>query len=248
MRKLILYLLLVLGIMILWGSTGCKKSGTNCISNSGDVIFEKRILADFDSINVAGNVNLIITMDSINSVTVESGKNIIDGITTTVDNHLLSINNTNMCNWLRSYNIPLNVHISAKNLQKIYYNASGNITTTNTLYAYSFGIIAEEGCGTIDIDMNIWTGYFTLQQGTVNFILRGRCAINSVFCGDYGLMDCSKLNTGYTFVTNQGSNDCYVQASQYLDATIKSIGNIYYSGNPDSLFTHYHGSGKIIEQ
>ena len=44
-----------------------------------------------------------------------------------------------------------------------------------------------------------------------------------------------------------GTNDCYVNADKYLDATIRSIGNIYYTGNPDSVHVHISGPDKLIE-
>ena len=242
-RRNIWYLLLAAVLIIPFG---CKKSGTNCYTSAGTVILEKRNLSDFDSIDVGGYVNLFLTQDSIDAVTVESGKNVISGITTEVSNGLLVIRNTNECNWLRSYNVPVDVYISVKHLLKIYYEASGNVTSTNTLISNSLGIIAWGGCGSIKVDMNVQSGYFSLQQGTVDLTLRGHCSISSIFAGDYGAIDCKDLTTGFTFVTNQGSNYCYVQAAQYLEATIKSIGNIYYSGTPDSVITHIKGSGKVI--
>ena len=227
-------------------SFSCKKSGTNCMTSAGKVISENRSSEDFDSILLIGYVNLYLTQDSINSVTVESGQNIIDGIITEVNNHLLTIKNINECNWLRSYNVPINVRVSLRNLQKLTYESSGNVYSTNQIVSNNLTIVSWGGCGTIDLSINVEEGFFILQQGTVNYKLRGHCSISSVYAGDFGPFDCRDLTTGYTFVTNRGSNDCYINVSQYLDATINSIGNIYYRGTPDSIITHINGSGKVI--
>jgi len=236
--------LLLLLFPFIW--MGCEQSDTNCLTSNGKTIRQERIIGDFDSIDVGDYVNLIITQDSVNRVSVESGQNIIDGITTEVANRQLVIRNINKCNWLRSYDIPVNVYISVKNLMKIYYLSSGNITTTNTLKSYSLTVEVWGGCGTIDLDMDVYQGYFVLQMGTVDLNLHGHCSINSIYSGDYGPFYCKNLKTGYSFVINKSSNDCYVNASQYLEATIGSIGNIYYTGNPDSLDININGSGTVI--
>jgi hypothetical protein len=239
-----LYILTI--ILILAGFTGCQKAGTNCLTSAGSVIKENRVISDFDSINVGDYVNLFLTQDSVNRVMVESGENIIDGITTEINDHLLVIRNINTCNWLRSYNVPVNVYISVKNLRKVFYEASGNISSTNTINSENFTVLVSGGCGTIDLDMNVNEGYFRLEQGTVDFKLHGHCSISTIYAGDFGFFDCKDLSTGYSFVTNSGSNDCYVKVLQYLEANINSIGNIYYTGTPDTIITNINGSGQVI--
>jgi Putative auto-transporter adhesin, head GIN domain len=240
------YNFLLFFLIVLIGWTGCKKSGVNCLTSNGKTIRQDRLVQDFDSIDVQDYVNLILSQDSMNKVTVESGQNIINGITTEVVDRQLVIRNANKCNWLRSYDVPVNVYVSVKDLKKIYYLSSGNISTTNTLKSYSLIIEVWGGSGIIDLDMDVFEGYFALVMGTADFNLHGHCAINTIYSGDFGLFQCKNLKTGYSFVTNKSSNDCYVNASQFLQANINSIGNIYYTGNPDSLAINIHGAGSVI--
>jgi hypothetical protein len=72
-------------------------------------------------------------------------------------------------------------------------------------------------------------------MGTVDFKLQGICDESNIYAGDYGLFDCRDLKTGYTYIKNYGTNDCYVRAIHQLHATIGSIGNIYYMTNPAPL-------------
>jgi len=232
--------------MMFFGLSACQKEGGSCFTNTGKIIRQDRQLSDFDSISLNDYVNLILTQDTMNLVSVEAGQNIVDGITTTVIDRQLVIHNRNECNWLRSYTKPINVYVTVKNLWKVNYNSSGNLTTTNAIASDIFIVDAWGGCGSIDIELKIHEGFFIQHMGTADFKLRGVCGINSVYAGDFGLFDCGDLQTGYTFIKNYGSNDCYVQASMFLDATIGSIGNIYYKGNPDTLYTHIFGSGEIL--
>jgi hypothetical protein len=244
--KGIRYSFCALSLVVIFGWMGCEKSGVNCITSNGKTIMQQRILPDFDSIEVNDYVNLVITQDTVNKVSVETGQNIMSGITTEVIARQLVIRNINKCNWLRSYDVPVNVFISVKNLMKIYYLSSGNITTTNTLRSKVLTVEAWGGCGTIDLDLDIYQGYFILQIGTSDFNLHGSCAISNIYSGDYGFFQCKDLKTRYTFITNSGSNDCYINTTHLVEASIGSIGNIYYTGNPDSVVTHIQGAGHVI--
>lgn len=226
--------------------SGCGKSDGSCITNAGEVTREPRTIQDFDTINVADHVDLIIIPDSVNRIEVEAGKNVIRGITTRVENRTLYIRNENRCNWLRSYTKPLNVYIHARNISKIDYNSSGNITTTDTLYSGYLSVDLWGGCGIIDLKLHVINGYFILHLGTATLITHGVCHVGSVYAGDYGLLRLEDMKTGYTYVKNQGTNDCYVNAINFLDATLNSVGNIYFNGDPDSIRVQENGSGKLI--
>jgi hypothetical protein len=226
--------------------SACKKDGTNCLSSTGPVIRQERGVGGFDSIAVYNYVNLVLTQDSVNRVEVEAGQNILDGITTDVQNNTLILDNINRCNWLRSYASPVNVYVSVKNLSKIHYESSGNITSTNTITSGFLLIDVWGGCGKIDMDVNLYTGNIYEHLGTADITLRGRSIYTSVIAGDYGLLRIDQLISDFTWVANDGSNDCYVEAEKYLEASIGSIGNIYYTGEPDSLKVHITGTGELI--
>jgi hypothetical protein len=233
-------------ILIIVSFQGCNKDGGVCVSTSGPMTRQIRNINDFNQVELNDNVCLILTTDSISPLVVEAGRNILGGITTTVDNGHLILGNTNTCNWLRDYNKPINVYISAQNIWRIRYNGSGDVTSIGTIKLDSLTIEVWGGCGTIDLSLDVWQGNFSLNMGTVDFRLRGVSAITSVYTDDYGLYDGRNLKTGYTFITSNGSNDCYVQAINSLDATIGSIGNIYYTGNPANVKANIKGTGKLL--
>jgi hypothetical protein len=183
----------------------------------------------------------------VNSVVVEAGENIIGGIKTVISDRQLEISNTNTCNWLRSYDTPLNAYVHVKNLRKIYYLSAGNITTTNVLTPESFMLDVWGGCGSINLSLDVVQGYIYEHLGTADITISGRAIYNSVVSGDFGFLQLKDLSTDYTFVSNTGTNDCYIKSIKYLDATIRSIGNIYYTGKPDTIKAYITGAGKLIE-
>ncbi|MEI6454707.1 MAG: head GIN domain-containing protein [bacterium] len=223
----------------------CAKEGGKCLSSTGPIIMQERNIPDFDSISVNDYVNLILTQDTVNRVFVEAGQNIIGGISTNVEGTLLIIHNYNECNWTRNYSKPINVYVSVKNLMKLSYNSSGDVTTSNALMSSNLWVDVWGGCGTIDLELNLYQGTFIEHMGTADFKLRGICKISSIYAGDFGLFDCRDMETGYTYIKNYGSNDCYINVSKYLDATVGSIGSIYYRGGPDTVYTAIYGNGVI---
>jgi len=225
---------------------GCGKTGVDCLNSTGETTTEERMIPSFDSIEINDYVNVFISHDSVAKVIVRAGKNILPGITTEVKNRQLVIRNINTCNWVRSYQNPINVYVSTPDLWKIYYNSSGNLSSMNTLSFDSLRVEVWGGCGTIDLDMDIFQGYFYLQIGTVDFHLRGSCDIASMSSGDFGLLDAQNLHTRFLFISNRSSNNCYVFVDQELTATIESIGDIYYTGDPKKITTILNGSGNVI--
>jgi hypothetical protein len=234
-------------LAVLSGISSCKKSGTDCFISTGKIIKQERIVTDFDTIIARENVDIILTQDTVNSVVVEAGEKIIGGIKTVIDNRQLLINNNNTCNWIRSYDKPLNVYVHVKNLRKIYYLSAGNIITTNVLTPESFMLDVWGGCGSIDLSLNVIQGFIYEHMGTADITVRGRAIYNSVVSGDFGLLQLKDLSTDFTYVSSSGTNDCYVNVVRYLEATIRSIGNIYYTGKPDTVHAHISGAGHLIE-
>jgi hypothetical protein len=228
--------------------SGCSKPGADCFTSTGPVVKEERMLPSFDSVSLSDNISLYITYDSTatGQVVVEGGRNLIPGIVTEVVNHQLNIYNTNWCNWVRSYTNPLNVYIRTSHLSKIEYNASGDLISTDTLKFDTLKVEVWGGCGSIRLKLNTFQGYFVEHLGTADFDLRGRCAILNLYAGQYGPFNCAELVSNYCYVTTIASNDCRVNVHSVLEVSIGNIGNVYYTGDPDSISWVITGSGKLI--
>jgi hypothetical protein len=246
LNKMFRYSLIIALLVFLAGFSlvSCQKSG-KCFSNTGSVIMQERPVTPFDSIDLADNVNLILTQDTAFRITVEAGSNIISGITTEIQDRQLLIRNLNTCNWLRSYDKPLNVYVSVKNLWKISYNAAGNVSSTNTLRGDSIKIEVWGGCGTIDLNLEYVEGWFVLNMGTADYNLHGKCDIATFYMNDMGFCQAKDLVSRYCVVNSRGTNDCYVNSTVALYATIENIGSVYYTGNPGSVGGKITGSGVL---
>lgn len=238
----------IIGFLIILGLQSCKKIDPfDCLKSTGRVVMEERQSIWMSYISLSSNVNLIIIPAGEPYLLVEAGENLMPSVKTTWQGDSLFINNENSCNWVRSYEHQINVYVHVKNLLKIDYHGSGNITSTKTLVSDSLVLDIREGSGSVKLDIETGVSYINLHKGTSSLDINGSSGVTYVFAGDYGLVDCEGLESCYLFINNRGTNDCYIRVTYELGATIEYLGNIYYYGNPSIVHANLKGSGKLIK-
>ncbi len=238
----------IISIFILLLIFSCEKYNLgDCFKNTGEIISEERSLSEFSSILLKDNINLILTYGNEQSVIVEAGKNLMSSIHTEVNDKQLTISNISSCNWVRSYDKPINLYLTSNTLDSIIYRSCGDITCTNTLEYDTLLIQVMEGCGSINLDLNTQKVLLKEIYGTVDFTLKGKTFTSYIYSAGYGPFNCSELETNNTFVVNKSPNDFYVKASDILEVTIDNLGNVYYSGNPAKIYSTITGEGKLIK-
>jgi uncharacterized protein (UPF0218 family) len=227
----------------------CKKNSvSDCFYNTGSITSEYRIVKEFNSILIRDNVNLILTQSDTSGIRVEAGSNLIDGIETNVnESGVLEIRNVNGCNWIRSFENPLNVYLNYKKIDSIEYRSIGDITTTNTMQSDGFWLNVQEGAGEIKMDLSVRILYCALNYGTSDIILSGECDLSYVYSASFGLINLADLETVIVFANNRSSNDVYLNATETLGVDIGNIGNIYYKGNPINITIEKTGTGSLIK-
>jgi hypothetical protein len=228
----------------------CKKSNPgDCFNSTGAIITESRYVEAFLYLSMENNVDVFLTYSPTYTVQVKAGENIISGIITTVQNKTLSIKNENTCNWIRSYEKPLEVYIGTPKLDSIVYSASGNLTSTNSFIGDSIKLDVLEGAGSINlwVDMKRSSTY-NLHYGTADLQVKGYSHISYVYSGGYGPADLRNLNTTYSYLTNNSTNNCYVFSILELEVKIENVGDVYYFGNPTSVSLQGGGTGMLYKQ
>lgn len=236
-------------ILLLFLLYSCKKENMgDCFKSTGKIIKEERIAGDIKVIELNDNINLIITQDTANKITVEAGEHLLPLIITEMENDTLVIKNNNRCNWMRSYKKEINVHLTVQDLAQITSYGSGDITSTNTL-TNNFFMLEMWGASSAELTINANNSYFKIHSGSADITVKGFAKSNYIYLRGNGWMWLDDLITNYTEVLNLGTGDCYVNASQILDVSIHYIGNVYYSGDPLSIiYTDTSGIGELIRQ
>ena len=227
----------------------CQKFNPgDCFKNSGPVSEETREVSAFTYLHMNNNVDVFLTYDPTYSITVRAGKNVIPGIKTTISGKTLTISNENTCNWVRSFEKPIEVHISTPRLDSIIYQASGNLISTNQFVADSIKLDVLEGAGSINLWIKTVRSRLNLHYGTADLTVRGFSHISYLYSGGYGPADLSELNTVFTYMTSNSTNNCYVKSSLDLEVKIHNVGDVYYFGNPPNVSLEGTGTGKLYKQ
>src|SRR5688572_21744779 len=103
----------------------CKKNG--CLEEAGALVTSVRNAGAIREVRLYDNINLVLKQDTTEKISVAAGKNLEPFIETSFEKEVLTIRNNIHCNWLRDPAEAITVHVSVKNLEKLYYEGSGNV-------------------------------------------------------------------------------------------------------------------------
>ena len=228
--------------------TGCSEDGGfDCLMPTGDMKRELRVVSPYHFIELHDNINLILTQDTlVNSLEVEAGENLMPGITTEVEQGRLVIRNENTCNWVRKFDIPINVYISFTSLDTIIFRAAGDLTCTTTWQNDSIQFDVWEGAGRIDLKLDVFKSRINVHYGVVSVLVSGFSQVNYISNKGYGPIDARDLLTKYSYLSTMSPNDCFIWAVNEIGVTIDNIGNVYYKGDPPVINRQLNGSGQLI--
>lgn len=235
--------------MILFLLQSCNKGGvSDCFNNTGEITRVSRDVGEFKTIILHDNVNLIISNSESSFVDVEAGANIIDGIETDLnENSVLTIRNNNSCNWIRSYDKPINVYLGSNSFDSIVYRSIGDISTIDTFNIDVLYFSIMEGAGSIKMKIKTNSIYLSMFAGTADVELMGKSKMTYLYSNAFGLIDASNLFSTLAYVNNSSTNNMYVRTSKDLGAIIGGIGDIYYYGDPEYVGLEKTGTGNLIK-
>jgi hypothetical protein len=234
------YIMLVLSACLF---LACKRG--DCPLTPGSPASEERALAPFNSITLYGKVNLILTQDSLQQVTVSGGKNLLPGIVTSVSGQTLTIQDNNAC-LLSDPSGRVDVSISTNQLQKITYYGAGDVHSTNTLKAPQFTVDCWLGSGTIRLDVQAVDINALARNENTTIVLTGKADSSYIYCSEAGSVDMSGCTTAATEIDTKSVRDIYVDASRALHAHILYRGNVFYRSEPSVIDTRITSTGKLI--
>ena len=236
-------------IIIMLLAISCSKMNPgDCFKNSGSVSTQVRVASPFSYLHMKNNVDVFLTYTQEYSIEVRAGKNIIPGIKTSIEGNTLSISNENSCNWVRSYNSPIEVYIGLPRLDGIIYQSSGNLTSVNKFIGDSIKLDILEGAGSINLWIDMKKTRISLAYGTADVNVKGYSHLSYLYSDGYGPADLSKLQTEFTYMSSNSTNNCRVRARLELHVGISNVGDVYYSGDPLEVHRNITGTGKLYKE
>ncbi len=177
------------------------------IVGSGVIVSQQRSPGSFADLRIVGIAKVYVRQDAGDSVRVEADDNIINRVTSSVSQGVLTVGLTN-----GSYtNVTVNIYATMTTVHSLSIDGTGDIVTTNSIQT------DRVSCSII---------------GAGSMTLYGATADETVVIAGAGSIHNFGLASSRCSATIAGTGSIEVNASQRLDALVSGVGTITYDGNP----------------
>ena len=225
----------------------CNKPGApDCFKTTGELKSVQRALGEIHTIDLDDNINLIIHHDSLPKVIVNAGTNLIDKIITEESNGTLKIYNDNRCNFMRRYDVPIDVHVHTPKLRKIYYNGGGSVTSGSSLQ-FPYLLLESWNSGS-EVNLSIDTDslYAVIHTGVSNITFSGTADYLYLYSAGNSIFHSEDLQANNVHCNNGSTGDFFVNAVSTLHVEVRSYSTTWYRGNP-VVSVVGSGTGNVVK-
>jgi hypothetical protein len=239
--------ILIASFVLLITTTQCAKENMgDCVKSTGKVVSQFRSFSEFNKLTVEDNVNVYITFGNENLAWIEAGENLQKLIITDVASNQLTIRNDNKCNWVRSFEVPINVYLQCTELTEIFSYGYGVIETIDTLKTDVF--LSEQWLASGNIKLKIQANevYLKTHTGVGDYECSGTTQYLYLYSSSHGKINAQETSSTTCYVWNNGTGDFRVNASDSLLGKIENLGDVYYNNNVQHITTTTSGEGLLI--
>jgi hypothetical protein len=226
--------LLLIGLFLL---TAC---GLNYVQGSGNVITEERDVSGFDSVNMSGFGEVLITQSNIESLTIETDDNLMQYIESNVRGNTLYLDFQE--NTLPDPSAKITFNLNVINLEALDLSGAGSFII-DSLETPSLEITFS-GAGDIDLDSLMSDQVSTRVSGAGDISLTGEVSAQDILIEGVGRYSASDLKSNKATVRIEGAGSVVIWVIDELDLTVRGAGNVDYYGNP-TVTQNVEGGGSI---
>ncbi len=239
--KFRLYIIVILTVL------ACNKpEAPDCLKTTGKTDSLSIDLNSFETLNFDDFIHLQIIPDSINYAVVVGGKNIIDKILVDQNGDLISISDENKCKFIRDLSNRPMVKLHTTGFSKLDIYGSGDITFMDTMTVPTFKMDAYKSNTEHKLLINSDSCFVRYHIGGNTLHLEGQSHFTYFFSLGNHWMHADKMISTNIHVANDSSGDCFVNCSGILIYELRDTGDIWYTGDPDSIIIgSSEGTGEV---
>lgn len=210
------------------------------IRGSGIMVTETRTLPAFTAIELGTAGKVYITFGDTQKVSVTTDEKFLDYIITSAQNGKLFITTQPQA---RLNNFHMIVEITMTDLAELVTSSAGSIIGKNQFIADRVSLTLSSA-GDIRLDL-------TAQQlnsrllSAGDLYLTGFVGAHTAVIASAGDLHAFGLSTDTTQISLSSAGCAEVTVAQFLDASIQSIGSLFYKGNP-TIHQRISGPGRLI--
>ena len=205
----------------------------------GPVIERTLDVPSFEAIKLTFSGNIYLRQGSTQSVKVEGQENIINLLSTEVNDGLWKVKFTKN---VRNYD-KLNVYVTVPSLKYVGISGSGNIRSEGNFSKLDNLEVHISGSGDIKFEADA-ASITANVSGSGDIKMRGSADDVDIKISGSGNVNLNKLKARNGNIKISGSGDASVNTSENLTVKISGSGDVYYSGRP-RIKSKVSGSGDI---
>lgn len=200
------------------------------VAGNGNVQTEQRTVnGSYNEIDISRGLDVYLTQDETESITVQADENLHDIIKTEIDGNVLKIYTEENI----SFSEAQKVMVSFRSVSKISASSGSDVYSTNTFNAESIRLVTESGS---DMKLNINAQTIDCSSSSGSDLKLSGTAIHLMAEASSGSdINASDLNVERSRVKASSGADITVNTSKELHASASSGGDIKYRGNPEKV-------------
>jgi hypothetical protein len=227
----------LLGLSLL----SCKR---NVEEGHGEVKTETRNVSRFNAIEISAPIDAIITVDSTKpiSVALKGYANLLDKITTTVENNTLVIDKEHVIDLFNDED--LTTTITVPSLSSLSIEGASDADIKGSINGSTFKLKVS-GAGDVTIDKLNVDDFESTMSGAGDLHVKGGAVNNASFSvAGAGDVSAYALRAKTVTASVAGAGDVEVTVSDNLNAHVAGVGSISYKGHPQ-LQSNVNGIGGV---
>lgn len=243
MIKLIVYITkTIVAILVALVVASCQFSFDlgDSIKGSGNVISENRpVNGDFTSIEVSRGIDVIVAQSNIKSIEVKADDNIIEHISTDINNSVLTITLDKSVKNLSSKK----VYVSLPNIESLRSTSGSSISSKNTLVVKSIDVKSSSG-SEINIDVEAEKIICESSSGS-EISVEGKAIKLEASSSSGSEIEAQNLFVNDIIANSSSGSSIELHPIISLSAKASSGSDIVYFNNPKSLTKKSSSGGSI---
>ena len=200
---------------------------------NGDPTTETRWFdEEITAIHVYHDINVTLIESDEFRIEITTGENLMEKITSTVENGILYLKNENIRYWIRSYDYPLDIKIYHNNITRVIYESWGDLNTEGYLSQDTinhFELDVRHGSGHIDVKVNCNTMNIKAHDGTAMVTVSGTSNYTDIYHNARNNIYAKELISKNANARVYYEGSIYVNCADTLEALVDDFGSIYYN-------------------
>tara|TARA_B100000508_G_C11431888_1_gene263870 strand:+ start:153 stop:902 length:750 start_codon:yes stop_codon:yes gene_type:complete len=232
----------------------CDSENINdCIQAEGDIIRREFEVSAFSKIRIEDDVTLIIKEGAEQQVILETGENLLNDVSVTIEGEYLVVRDGNQCNWVRDYGITKAI-ITSPNITEIRNSSSFDVIGEGVLSFPKLKLVSNTTGGVEDSRKS---GDFYLQLNCENieveangfsaFYLTGTTEKASfTFEDEIPRLEAGNLLVDEVRIFQRSANAMIVNPLESIRGTIRGTGNVIAKNRPPIVEVEEYYTGQLL--